>query len=123
MEHGQLSMRTCEVELNPTPRPTRVLTTHPRHVNQALEAEPLSAREDGGKASPRSSTSSSASSASHYLRIVAREPPAAEPRSRIRSLVLQLAPERATYSAGSLYSPPLYSRGALNTLHNTAFPP
>ena len=44
-------------------------------------------------------------------------------RSGRRVLVSQLAPERATYSADSLYSPPLYSRGALNTLHNTVFPP
>jgi len=27
------------------------------------------------------------------------------------------------YSADSLYSYPLYSRGALNTLHSTVFPP
>ena len=51
-------------------------------------------------------------------------------RSGMRVLVSQLAPERAAYSAVltriplySLYSSPLSSRGVLNTLHNTVFPP
>jgi hypothetical protein len=51
-------------------------------------------------------------------------------RSGIRVFVSELALERATYSAVltrsplySLSSYPLHSRGALKTLHNTAFPP
>jgi len=52
------------------------------------------------------------------------------PRRRIRIHVSQPAPGRDTYSAVfppfrciPLYSSPLYSRGALNTPHNTVFTP
>ena len=61
-------------------------------------------------------------------------PAAGDPRSRIRSLVFQLALERAriplssaafgcTHYAYSLCSHPLYSRGAPKTLRNTIFLP
>ena len=46
-----------------------------------------------------------------------------EPRSGIRTHVPQQAPERTRTHCIQLYSYPLSSRGALNTLRKTVFPP
>ena len=46
-----------------------------------------------------------------------------QPRSGIRVHVPQPAPERTRIPLYSLDSSPLYSLGALNTLHNNVFPP
>ena len=49
--------------------------------------------------------------------------PYLEPRSGTRTYLPQRAPERTRVHCIPLYSYPLSSRGALNTLRNTVFPP